>query len=369
MNKIFNNLLVQNNAAGILGKIIASGKIPHAFLFCGHEGYGKEYLARAFAIELTKKYSPANSENIITHINKLNEPYVKYIFPLPRGKNETDSVGPYEKLLPDDIELIKTEVGKKSVNPFYKIFVPKAKNIKINSIREIRKFLSTNYQDVRFRFVIISEAHLMNEEAQNSLLKNLEEPPEGVIFILCTSSPEQLRKTIHSRCWTLNLEPLTHNQLRTVLTEYFGISIDSADLVIPFANGSVTNAIELIDNDFKELRELTIRILRNSFGKKFYTAFSEFDDIMQNKDEIRFKLIIRMIITWLNDLYRFRSGYENHFFNEHLITLQKFNTKYPQMQLNDVTYKIDNLNNVLKNNINLNLAIACIITELSAIIP
>src|SRR5690606_6110175 len=105
----------------ILSKIIDSGKIPHAFLFCGQDGTGKEFLAKEFAVELTKKFSDQNSEIPVTQIYKLNEPFVKYIFALPRGKNETDNAGPYEKLLPDDIELIKSELEKKSSNPFYKM--------------------------------------------------------------------------------------------------------------------------------------------------------------------------------------------------------------------------------------------------------
>ena len=63
----------------------------------------------------------------------------------------------------------------------------------------------------------------MNTEAQNALLKNLEEPPEGVIFILCTSSPEKLRETIRSRCWRINFQPLDDNQLYEILVEKFAL--------------------------------------------------------------------------------------------------------------------------------------------------
>ena len=64
----------------------------------------------------------------------------------------------------------------------------------------------------------------MNEESQNALLKNLEEPPDGVIIILCTSSPEKLRETIRSRCWKVNFRPLPSQIVKEILINKFCIS-------------------------------------------------------------------------------------------------------------------------------------------------
>ena len=136
--------------------------------------------------------------------------------PLPRGKSETDQNDPYEKLSDDEIELINSEFQKKSKNLFYKIQIPRANFIKISSIRDIKKFLSLNYDDVKYRVILVSQAHLMNEESQNALLKNLEEPPDGVIFILCTPYPEKLRETIRSRCWKINFQPLENETIAKI---------------------------------------------------------------------------------------------------------------------------------------------------------
>lgn len=370
MSNFLYQIKSQYKTAHSLNLIINSGMIPHAFLFQGSNGVGKEFLAIQFAKTLAEKFSGNSSKDIvISNIDKLNEPYIKYIYALPRGKNETDTSSPFEKLSEEDIELIKKELSKKAVNPFHKIVIPKAKNIKIASIRDIIKFLSINYDDIKFRIILISEAHLMNEESQNALLKNLEEPPAGVIFILCTAYPERLRETIRSRCWNLNFNPLEDTDVINILSKYFGVEKKLAEQVVPFASGSITSALELIENDFEELRERTIRILRYSFGKRFHSAFSEFSEIIEDQDQTQLKLIIKMIIIWLNDIHRYRNNYDNYFYKDHLETIQKFQTKFPDIELNYVTNKIDNIGNILRNNVNLNTAIANLVSELSAIIP
>lgn len=182
-NDIWSGIYGQESAKHLLNSIIESDKIPHALLFKGNEGVGKEFAAIRFAQALNAKHSCSESRHRINHlIENLNEPYIKYIFPLPRGKNEIESNGPMEKLSQEDNDLIKEELKEKVNNHYYQFKIPKANQIKINSIRDIKKFLSVSYDDIKFRFILISKAHLMNEPAQNALLKNLEEPPEGVIL-------------------------------------------------------------------------------------------------------------------------------------------------------------------------------------------
>lgn len=370
MNNYLDKIIGQEKASFALSKITESGSIPHAFLFKGPAGVGKEFAAILWAQELASKYSTAkNIDSIISNINQLNEPYIKYIYPLPRGKNEISSSGPFEKLTQDDLDTIKNEIERKSANPYYQLNIPKAKNIKISSIRDIKKFLSMSFDDSAHRIVLISDAHLMNEEAQNALLKNLEEPPQGVIFILCTAYPDMLRETIISRCWSINFNRLEEAELIQILLKYFEVDENLAREVVPFSEGSVKNAIELIDNDFLELKEKTIRILRYSFGKRYHSALQEFSETLDNQDQKQLKLLIKMILFWLNDLNRFRNEYSNFFFEDKLETIEKFNSKFPHAKIGTVANKIDSISSQLKFNLNLNLSVHNIIAELSTIIP
>ncbi|OGU73623.1 MAG: hypothetical protein A2V93_09115 [Ignavibacteria bacterium RBG_16_34_14] len=351
----------------ILSQLIISNRIPHSFLFNGPNGVGKHLLSLRFAQYLNYNNLPEKSSFINNQIANLTEPFIKYVIPLPRGKNETDTSGPVEKFNPDEIQELKSELEKKIKNPYYKISLTRANIIKISSIRDIGKFLSLNYSDVKYRFILISDAHLMNEESQNALLKNLEEPPEGVIFILLTPYPDLLRETIRSRCWRVNLQPLLNEHINKVLIEYFNISEKIAADVSPFSDGSVTKAIELIENDFENLKEKTISFMRYSLGGKFNSAFNELNLYLIDNDSGSIKLLIKMIISWLDDILKHRISIDEFYFNSHRETIVKFNSKFPDVELNEVIKKLDYLSSTIRNNINLYVICLNLVFELASL--
>lgn len=367
----FDKIIGQKKVKLVLEKIILSGKISHAFLFRGLEGIGKEDVALKFAQSIVFHSNlPDNKKNnYISQIEKLTEPFVKYIFPLPRGKNEVDDDNPYEKLKQDEIELIQTELAKKSKNHFYKIQIPKANNIKINSIRDINRFLSLAYEESLKRVVIISDAHMMNEPAQNALLKNLEEPPVNIIFILCTPYPERLRETIISRCWNINFQPLSPEEVEKVLTEKFEVEPTLAKKISILSNGSVIQALKIMDYGLDNLKETAIKILRYSFGRKFYSAYKELDNLSKDSDSEYFELILSLLITWLNDFNKFRTNSGELIYSDYKDTFEKFYSRYPDINLLPLANRLDEISSRLKNNINLNVAISNVISEISSVIP
>jgi len=368
MNTVFQNIQSQSRVQQILTRFISNSKIPHALLFTGIEGTGKDYIAIKFAQELNLSKGKINgSEKLAMQISQLSEPYLKFVFPLPRGKNETDESSPAEKLTPQEIEIVQRELQKKIKNPYHRILIPKANTIKINSIRDINKFLSLDYSDLSYRVIIISDAHLMNEASQNALLKNLEEPPENVIFILTTPYPSRLRETIRSRCWNVNFDPLDDKEVVGILIDFFKEDKEIAESVAPFSDGSVQTALKLIDLDFYNLRETTISILRYSFGRKFNSAFDEVNKVLADQSAENIKLVIKMIITWLNDLQKQRYSLTKYFFKEHVKTLEKFNAKFPDVDLQNITFTLDKLSTLVKSNININLLTANLIFELSSL--
>ena len=357
----------QESVKETLTRLVSTAQIPHAFLFQGPDGVGKYFTAIRYA-QIINTYNFAEKSSAINnHISNLLEPYIKYIFPLPRGKNETESDGPLAKLSQEDIQELKSELDEKVKNPYYKISLSRANIIKISSIRDISKFLSLSYSDVKYRFILISDAHLMNEESQNALLKNLEEPPAGVIFVLLTPYPDLLRETIRSRCWMINFKPLDNQDIEKVLTSYFNISKTTAKEVAPFSEGSVTKSIELVNNDFENLKEKTVSIMRFSFGGKFHSALNELSQYLTENDTDSIKLIIKMIISWLNDIQKYRFNLNDYFFSNYEETLSKFNSKFPDVELNQVISKLDYLSSIIKNNININLIALNLIYELASL--
>jgi DNA polymerase-3 subunit delta' len=224
-----------------------------------------------------------------------------------------------------------------------------------------------SYDEINYRIILISDAHLMNEEAQNALLKNLEEPPEGIIFILCTPFPNLLRETIRSRCWQISFQPLENKDIKQILAEYFSVDNLLAEEVAPFAGGSVATALKLLDQDFELLRDRTIYILRYTFGRKYHSALSEFNNILADNSADALRLLVQMIVKWLIDLQKFKYGTEDFYFTKHIETLEKFNKRFPDVDLQSTIFKIDRLASLIQNNINQNLILLNIILELSAL--
>lgn len=368
MNSFLEKIPGQQRVKRILENFLASGNIPHAFLFTGIEGTGKHLTAIRFAQALVTAKKENNLNKKIQAIEQLSEPYLKIIIPLPRGKNETDSDIPLSKLTSEDLDLINEQIKKKSENPFYKISIPKANSIKINSIRDIKKFLALNYNEIGYRFILISDAHLMNEESQNALLKSLEEPPQDVIFILITSAISKLKSTIISRCWRINFNPFSEDQIIFILTNYFNIKEETANEVAPFAMGSVQTAVNLIDMDVHQLKEKTISLLRYSFGRKYNSAFEEIDSFLSKQNSPAFPILINMIIAWLNDLQKHRLNLKNFYFTDHTDTLEKFNSKFPNVRLDELTSKLDKLSGLQINNIYPAILFSNLIFELTSVV-
>ncbi len=364
----FKSLHNQIRVKEYLNNIISSKKIPHAFLFSGTDGVGKETAAIEFAKLLNFTFADKNIFlRIEKFINNFNEPYVKYIFPLPRGKGETSDNTAYEKLTNVEIENIRTELKRKSENPYYNFNIPKANTIKVNSIREINKFLSLQYEENTYRIILISHAENMNEEAQNALLKNLEEPPDGTIFILVTSKPDNLFQTIISRCWLVEFDPLDVESLVKILVNNFGIGKNEAVEVAPFAEGSVTAAMNLLSNDFEKMLDTTIQLLRNCLGKRYQSAFKILTPYLTESEKKSFQLILKLIVIWLNDVQKNKYEINDYYFSKYEETFKKFNQKFTKSDISQLVTKIENINGFVNKNCNMNVLASNLIFEIASL--
>jgi len=364
----WNNLFEQVKAKEILTRIIESKRIPHAFIFYGQEGVGKFFTAIQFAKLINSNYDYHSNETIWKRISALQEPYIKLILPLPRGKGETGDDSATEKLSNEVIELIREEIQKKSLNPYYKINIENANLIKISSIRDIRKFVNINIDEMEYRFIIISDAHLMNEQAQNALLKNLEEPPEGIIFILLTSDKNKLLPTIQSRCWQIQFGPLSELAIKEILESYFSIKREIVEKVIPFVEGSPLNAIDLIQNDFENGLQRTVSFLRYSLAKRYNSAYRELIAFKENNEDYSIKILIMLIKIWLNDVIKNKYTINNeYYFNDYRETFIKFNAKFQKISISNIYQTLESLDNYVNRNLNLNVLYLNLIFEVASL--
>ncbi len=361
MHEIFHDIKGQEAALNILSKIFSSNRIPNALLFSGIDGIGKHFTAVQFLKLLNGNITDKNHK-----ISKLVEPYIKFITPLPRGKSENHSDLPFDKLTPDAIEEINEQYSLKSENPYHQINIKNANNIKINSIREINKLASLNYDEISYRGIIINDAHKMSVEAQNAFLKNLEEPPQGIIYILISSQPDHLLTTIKSRCWQINFAPLSTTHIEYILKHHFNWTENSKD-VLPFANGSVTKAIFLLNNDFESYLHKTIIILRYALARKYFTAIKEFSTLIDSNNSFTFHIIVDLIITWFNDTLKERFKNPSINFRSYIETLEKFNSKFNEVDISEIVTQLVGFKDAVDRNVNLNLTMLSVIFSISAI--
>ena len=340
--------------------LMQSNALHHALILHGEEGFGMDAIAIQFAVSLVNNISDKN--------NFLENQNIKFITALPRGKNESDSDGPLDKIPAADFEKIKNEIQKKEINPYYLLDIPNANDIKINSIREIHKFLSLKADAANNRVILISGAELMNETAQNALLKNLEEPPDNTYFILTTTKLGVLRETIRSRCQEFQFSPLTENEIEEILTTYFETDSDTAHVVSRIAEGSYSKALELLKSDVSFFLEKTISILRFGLVGKYYSCLREMNDIGK-KEEKDFQQIVRFIVYWLYELQAARNGNIPYYFSNYGETIEKFNLKYAQINLSGIIEDCEYLLHQITNtNVNINIVKFRLVMLLSSII-
>lgn len=368
INELWSEVIEQDKAKEILTKIYESRRVPHAFLFYGKEGVGKFNTAVKFSILLNSRGLQKEShDKLHPKIASLQEPYVKLIFPLPRGRGEGNDDSSLDKLSKEVVENIASEIKKKSLNPFHKIFIEDSNTIKISSIREIKKFISIQLEDIKYRVVIILDAHLMNDQAQNALLKNLEEPPEGIIFILITHDKEKLLHTIQSRCWTVNFEPLSEAAVTSILEKRFQIERDVALNVAHFANGSVIDALYLTKGEFETVLEKTISVLRFSLAKRYSTAYRELHTYLKDNSDDSVRMLIGLIKIWVRDVAKNRLSLQEYYFENYTDTLIKFNNRFRDTDLTKIFSILDTLDENYSKKVNLNVLSLSLIFELSSL--
>jgi len=190
-----------------LEKSHLQGRVASAYAFIGKEGIGKKLLALEFARGLLcKNYRPFGCGEC-----KSCRSVDKFIKALRSG--ETDKFAYYWT----------DESGKKHFSfligehPDLILVPPDGNQIKIDQIRELQEYVALKPTG-RHKVVVIDDAGKMNIQAQNALLKTLEEPPPGVVFILIATNRGELLPTILSRCQVVQFQPLRGKEVEKVLS-------------------------------------------------------------------------------------------------------------------------------------------------------
>jgi DNA polymerase-3 subunit delta' len=140
--------------------------------------------------------------------------------------------------------------------------------IKVDQVREAIDRAAYRPFEGRRRVVIVDVADAMVAEAQNALLKTLEEPPAGSMFVLVTARPDMLLPTVRSRCQRLRFGRLSPGDVAGVLIKAHGYEAGPAHAAASAADGSVGAALEGASEEFSDARDAAVQLLESAAGSR-----------------------------------------------------------------------------------------------------
>jgi DNA polymerase III subunit delta' len=181
--------------------------------------------------------------------------------------------------------------------------------IKIDQMRELARETQFRPYEGRHRVYVIDEAERLREEAANSILKTLEEPPETSVIVLVTSKPYALLPTILSRCQMLGFAPLTSSEIETHLIRQARQSTDEVRMQARLGRGSVGRALEIDLEVYKEKRKIMMELIETMAISRDTVRLLNAAEYLGRKierDEFEAQLDVLMVI--LADLFHLKLG-------------------------------------------------------------
>ncbi|MBR2240361.1 MAG: DNA polymerase III subunit delta' [Clostridia bacterium] len=238
----FENIIGNDKVKNILTKSLNNNTVLHSYMFIGEQGIGKKLTAIQFA----------------------------------------------KMILCEDFALSECNRCKSCVefnggnNPDFVYIEPDGKVIKIEQIRELQKKVIEKPVNSNKKVYIINDADLMTKEAQNCLLKTLEEPPEYIVIILVVSNENKVLTTIKSRCMKIHFDKIEDNEINKYLKEKCGIDNVSKS-ILKMCDGSIGKCINIQDrlDDYNEIENIFL-----NFNKSLTTVVNSAEILYKNKENI-----------------------------------------------------------------------------------
>lgn len=235
----------------MLDGLITRGKLPPSLLFTGPPGSGKELTAMRLAARLNCEHATGGSGcpcASCARVSKIEHPDLHVVYPVPYG----------------DWERSMTFVLESRREDFFNHgeFGNRARSIGINIVRWIIETVSKQPYEGRNTVVLLFEAHLMTAQAQNALLKVLEEPPSSTVLVMVTELPDKLLPTIVSRCQQVMFERLAAEAVASFLGDCRAVEAGEADRIGLIAQGDLKRAVRLLEERFLGIRKDAASMLK-----------------------------------------------------------------------------------------------------------
>ena len=323
----FQSIIGQEQIKEHMHNALQTRKISHAYIIHGEKSSGKEFIARVFAMALQcekEGTEPCNECRSCKQSVSKNQPDIIYV---THEKPNTISV--------EDIRAqVNNDVAIKPYSSKYKVY-------------------------------IINEAEKMTVQAQNAILKTLEEPPAYVIILLLVSNLQTLLPTILSRCVTLNMKPVSDRQVRKYLMEELQVPDYRADVCVAFARGNIGKAKALASSEeFDNVKNEALALLKHS-------REMELQDIMQaikkiNEYKLQISDYLDIMSIWYRDVLLFKATADANslVFREEIQAIRKVVARCSYEGMEKIIQALDKAKKRLEANVNFELTMELLFLDI-----
>lgn len=314
----FSEILGHEKVKEHLQSAIELNKISHAYIFNGEKGSGKKTLAAIFAKTLlceANKNEPCNKCHSCRQADTGNQPDIIWI--------------QHEKPTSIGVEDVREQlVGDMQIKPY----------------------------SSKFKIYIVDEADKMTVQAQNAILKTIEEPPAYGIIILLTNNSDTLLQTIISRCVKLDLKPVKDEVIQKYLIEEYSIPDYEARFAVAFAQGRIGRAIDIVrSKEFVQMKDDALHLLKYADEmtvSEMIEAVKHVGDYKQNISDY-----IDLLAMWYRDVLVFKSTreFDTLIFKDELNMVRKQAEKSSYEGIEDILTALDKAKIRLRANVNFDL--------------
>ncbi|MDD3840447.1 MAG: DNA polymerase III subunit delta' [Clostridia bacterium] len=324
----FNNVIGQQNIVNALKNILCMGNVAHAYIFSGPEGTGKFTVANIFA----------------------NALLCQGVGEVPCGRCKSCKM--FVTQNHPDVEIITT----------------KKASLGIDIIRDMQEAIHIKPFFKGKKVYIIKDADKMTVQAQNCLLKTLEEPPSSVVLILLTENFHAFLPTIISRCQNFKFSRIPSERVRDFLTKRLNMAPEKAKIYAELSQGSIGKALKMAESDdFKEMRGQLIDTISKILEYDKMTSLNCVDFFIQNKENR--DEIFKNFIIWMRDILILKqTGDEQLVINlDKVDNIEKQVNRFTTSQIKYIIDIVQQTTELLNSNVNYQLAVENMILDIQGV--
>ena len=321
----FKDIIGQESIKKHLQTAIKTGNLSHAYIINGEYGSGRQTIASALAktIQCQSKTDDTDACGVCTSCKQAeshNHPDIKYIT--------------HDKT-----------------------------SISVNDIREqLNNDISIKPSSSEYKIYIIPDANKMTEQAQNALLKTIEEPPVYAIIILLTENCDSLLPTIRSRCVTLTMNPVEKDKICTYLENKFQLEPEQAQIAANYCQGNIGKAIRFASSsDFIEMKNQVLKLLKNLDSMDIASIIDTIKEFSTHKNDINDYL--DLMLLWYRDVLMFKVTKDANLllYSDEYSAISEQATKRDYENIENIIAAIDKAKVRLKANVNFDVTIELMI--------